>query len=116
MHSICNLEYRVSKKTPIALQNGCNYGYHFIIKELTEEFEKKNTCLVENTEKYITFTVPIENQVTRIDKNGEQIAKNISYTLQFIDSAQFMENSLSNFVNDFSEAIHEIKCRQAHDD
>ena len=116
MHSICNLDYRVSEKTPIALHNGCNYGHHFIIKELTEEFEKKNTCLVENTEKYITFTVPIGNQVTRIDKNGEPIAKNISYTLQFIDRAQFMENSLSNVVNDFSEASHQIKCKQGHDD
>ena len=26
----------------------------------------------ENTEKYATFTVPIENQVTRIDKKGEK--------------------------------------------
>ena len=26
-------------------------------------------------EKYITFTVPIEKEVTRIDKNGEEITK-----------------------------------------
>ena len=32
----------------------------------------------ENTEKYITFTVPIENKHTRIDKN-EEIPKTISY-------------------------------------
>ena len=30
-------------------------------------------------EKYITFTVPIEKEVTRIDKNGEEIAKNLKY-------------------------------------
>ena len=28
-----------------------------------------------NTEKYITFTVPIEKEVTKIDKNGEDVAK-----------------------------------------
>ena len=28
--------------------------------------------------KHITFTVPIEKEVTRIDKNGEKITKNIS--------------------------------------
>ena len=48
-----------------------------------------------NTEKilkkYMTFTVPIEKEVTRIDKNGEEITKNISHILQFIDSARFME-------------------------
>ena len=31
-----------------------------ITKELAEEFKKHFTCLAENTEKYITFTVPIE--------------------------------------------------------
>ena len=44
--------------------------------------------LGENTEKYITFTVPIDKEVTKIYKNGEEITKNISYILyiQFIDS------------------------------
>ena len=28
-----------------------------------------------NTEKYIIFTVPIEKEVTSIDKNGEEITK-----------------------------------------
>ena len=72
-HNICNLKYSVPKKIPIVFHNGSNCDYHFIIKEL-EEFFKKFTCLGENTEKYkkyITFTVPIENEVTRIDKNGE---------------------------------------------
>ena len=32
-HSICDLRYRVPKKTPIASHNGSNYDYRFIIKE-----------------------------------------------------------------------------------
>ena len=97
-HSICSLKYSVPKTLPIVFHNGSNYDYHFIIKELAEEFKKQFTCLGENTEKYITFTVPIEKAVTRIDKNGEEISKNISYILQFIDSARFMASSLSNLV------------------
>ena len=58
-HSICNLKCRVPKKVPLVFHNGSNYDYHFIIKELAEEFKKQFTCLGENTEKYITFTVPI---------------------------------------------------------
>ena len=61
------------------------------------------------------FTVPIEKEVTRIDKNGEQIAKNISYHLQFIDSARFMASSLSNLVNNLSEELHIIKCKLEND-
>ena len=78
------------------------------MKELAEKFKKQFTCLDENTEKYITFTVPIE-KVTRIDKNGVEITKNICYTLQFIDNARFMASSLSNLVNNLSEGIQRIK-------
>ena len=115
-HSICNLKYSVPKKIPIVFHNGSNYDYHFIIKELAEEFKKQFTCLGENTEKYITFTVPIEKEVTRVDKNREEITKNISYILHFIDSARFMANSLSNLVNNLSEGIHRIKCKFGHDE
>ena len=74
------------------------------------------TCLGQNTEKYIIFTIPIEKEVTRIDKNREQVTKNISYILQFIDSSRFMACSLSNLVNNLSEGIHRIKCKYRHDD
>ena len=82
------------KKISILFHNGSNYDYHFIIKELAEEFKKQFTCLGENNENYITFTISIEKKVTRIDKNGEEITKNISYILQFIDSARLMASAL----------------------
>ena len=83
-HSICNLKYSIPKKIPIAFYNGSNYDYHFIIKKLAEKLKKKQfTCLGENTEKCITFTVPIEKEVTKVDKNGEKITKNISYILLY---------------------------------
>ena len=31
------------------------YDYHFIIKQLAEEFKVQFECLGENTEKYVTF-------------------------------------------------------------
>ena len=115
-HNICNLKYSVPKKINIVFHNGPNCDYHFIIKELPEEFKKQFTCLGKNTEKYITFTVPIEKEVTRIDKNGDEITKNISYILEFIDSARFMASSLSNLVNNLSDGIDRIKCKYGHDD
>ena len=116
MHSICNLKYSVPKKIPIVFHNGSNYDYHFIIKELAEEFKKQFTCLGENTEKYKTFTVPIGKEVTKIDKNGEEITKNISYILQFIDGARFMANPSSDLVNNLSNGPHTIKCKLEHND
>ena len=76
-HSIFNLKYSVAKKITIDFHNESNNDYHFIIKELAEEFLKQFTCLGEITEKYIRFTVPIEKEVTRIDKKGEETTKSI---------------------------------------
>ena len=36
---------------------------------MAKEFEKQLPCLEESTEKSMTFTVPIEKEVTRIGKN-----------------------------------------------
>ena len=36
-HNICNLKYR---GLPIVFHNRSNYDYHYIIKELAEEFKK----------------------------------------------------------------------------
>ena len=66
--------------------------------------------MIENTEKWITLILPIEKEVTRIDENGKEIAKNISYMLQFIDSVRSMESSLSDLVNNLSEWVHTITC------
>ena len=43
--SISNSKYSVPKKIPIVFQNGSNYDYHFIIKELAEELKKNNLLI-----------------------------------------------------------------------
>ena len=40
VHSICNLKYSLPKNISVAFHNGSNYDYHFIMKELAEEFKK----------------------------------------------------------------------------
>ena len=116
MHNKYNLKFRVSKNIPLAFHNWFNYDYRFITKDLAKEFKKQFTCLRKNTEKYITFTVPIEKEITKIDKNREEFTKNISYILQFIESARFMASSLLNLVDNLSEGIHKTKCKYKHND
>ena len=106
----------MTKNVPIVFQNGSNCDYYCIVKELAEEFKKQFTCLGDNTEKYITFIVPIEKEVTRIDTNGKEIAKDLCHILQFIDSARFMASSLSNPVNNLSKGLYRIKCKLERDD
>ena len=37
VNSICHLRFNVPNEISVVFQNGSNYGYHFIIKELANE-------------------------------------------------------------------------------
>ena len=104
-HNICNLRYKTPKEIPVVFHNGSAYDYDFIIKELATEFEGEFECLGENTEKYITFLVPIKKEIRKKDK----IIK-ISYKIKFIDSFRFMSTSLSKLVDNLSEGLHNDRC------
>ena len=54
-HNICNLRYKIPKEIPVVFHNGYTYDYHFIIKELAEEFALQFECLRENTRKILLF-------------------------------------------------------------
>ena len=76
--------------------NGSTYDYHFIIKELVQEFKGKFECLGEITEKYITFSVPIKKKIEKKDLE-------ITYKIKLIDSYRFMSSSLLKLVDNLSE-------------
>ena len=106
VHSICNLRHKVAREIPVKIYNGSNYDYHFIIKELAEEFKGQIECLGENSEKYITFSVPIKKE----NEDGETI----TYKIKFIDTFRFMQNKLSDLADNLSEINNKdcIKCRE----
>ena len=110
-HNICNLRFNVPNKIPVVFHNGSNYDYHFIIKELANEFEGQFECLRENTEKYKTFSIPVEKEVTNIDKDGNESVVIISYKIKFIDRARFMAISLSNLVDNVTEEFIKLNLK-----
>ena len=102
-HNTCNLRYKIPKNIPVIFHNGSTYDYHFIIKELACEFEGNFKCLGENTEMYITFSVPIKKRIE--NKNMD-----ITYKIKFIDSFRFMATSLWKLVDNLTDNIHNDKC------
>ena len=102
-HNTCNLRYKIPKNIPVIFHNGSTYDYHFIIRELVKEFEGNFECLGENTEKYITFSVPIKKRIENKDIE-------ITYKIKFVDSFRFMATSLSKLVDNLTEGIHNDKC------
>ena len=78
---------------------------------MTNEFEGQFEYLGENTEKSRTFSVPVEKEVTNIDRDGNESVVTISYKIKFIDSARFMVTSLSILVDNLTKGINKIKCK-----
>ena len=95
--------YKIPKETPVVFHNGSTYDYHFIIKEFVKEFKGNFECLGGNTEKYITFSVPIKRRIENKDME-------ITYKIKFIDSFRFIATSLSNLVDSLTKGIHNNKC------
>ena len=60
---------------------------------------------------YKTCSIPIEKEVIKINKDGNESVVTISYKIKFIESARFMARSLLNLLNNLAEGIHEIKCK-----
>ena len=48
----------------MAFHNGSNHDYHFIIKELAQEFEGEFNCLVEKTKKK-KVSIPMAVQIKK---------------------------------------------------
>ena len=65
-HNICNLRYKIPKEIPVVFHSGSTYDYHFIIKQLAKEYVGEFECLGENSEKYITFSVPIKKNMKMV--------------------------------------------------
>ena len=61
---------------------------------------------------YDLFSVPIENEVIKVDKGGNENIKTISYKIKFIDRPRFMASSLSSHVDNIAEGIHKVKCKR----
>ena len=52
-----------------------------------------------------------KSTVTKINKDGNESVVTISYEIISVDSARFMTTSLSNLVDNLTEGIHKIKCK-----
>ena len=88
------MRYKIPKEIPVLFHNGSTYDYHLIIKELVKDFNGDFECSGENTEKYITFSVPIKKKIENKDIE-------ITYKIKFIDSYKFMAMPLSRLIDNF---------------
>ena len=81
--------------------------HHFIIKELAEEFVKQFTHSGKNTKKYITFTIPMEKEFTKIDKKENKLQKKYHTYYNLLIAQDFWKAHYQilsiNFLKEFIE-------------
>ena len=110
-HLICNLRYSTQIDIPVFFHNSTNYDFNLIINELAKEFRSEMRCIPLNTNKYMSFSIPIKKE---IKEQKEQRKKVITYNLKFIDTAKHMNSALSTLVNNLSE-INKCNCEEDKD-
>ena len=64
------------------------------MKELANKFKGQFECFEENTDTYKTFSVSIEKEIRKVDKDGNEDSRTVTYKMKSIDSARFMASSL----------------------
>ena len=103
-HSICNLKYKVPKFVPVHFHNGSTYDNHLIIKQLAEDFNGYFSCIGENTEKYISFSITF----TKESADSNRKKKPNAYSLRFIDTYSFMNRGLDDLAKNLAEPSKNI--------
>ena len=81
-HNDCNLNYSFTGRIPIILHNLRGYDSHLIMQRLGKLKDKKISCIPNNTEKYISYSID---------------------NLDFIDSLQFTNVSLEKLVSNLAK-------------
>ena len=107
-HSICNLQFRKPKFTPILFHNLSGYDSHLFIKNLAKT-KGKVDCIPNNEERYISFSKDIKVFNYTDKKTGDDVYAN--HKLRFIDSLKFMPSSLDRLTSNLTACGECDSCR-----
>ena len=66
-HSICNSRHSMQIDLPVFFHNRTNYYFNLLIEEFAKEYKSDINCILLNTDKYMSFSVPIEQEVIKSD-------------------------------------------------
>ena len=102
-HSKCNLRAKTTRFLPVFFHNLSRYDAHHNIKYLKLNDGKKLSAIAKNDETYISFCldIPMKRFKSKVGQNAV-----LYYSLRFLDSFQFMSQSLDSLAktvdkNDF---------------
>ena len=103
-HNACNLKFRIPSFIPVVMHNLKGYDSHLIMQHLGK-LDAEITCIPNNMEKYVSFTIADHYQSKQSDEPPAKRAKvSRSLNLRFIDSLAFMNASLDSLVKNLKSS------------
>ena len=81
-HLICNLRYSTPIDIPVFFHDGTNYDFNLKMNELAKEFRSEMRCRPLNTNKCMSFSIPIKIEVKKEHKEQKRTEEKSDY-LQF---------------------------------
>ena len=98
-HASCNLKFKRPKFTPVFFHNLQNYDAHLFVRALGTLDEVLNvTCIPNNEEKYISFSLKFELKKEWKEVEGEWKEFVVKHEIRFLDSFKFTLSGLSSLV------------------
>ena len=99
-HSLCNFKFQRPKFTPVFFHNLQNYDAHLFVRALgTLDEVLSVTCIPNNEEKYISFSLKFELKTERKEvAEGEWKEFVVRHEIRFLDSFKFTLAGLSSLV------------------
>ena len=104
-HSLCNFKFQRPKFTPVFFHNLQNYDAHLFVRALgTLEEVLEVTCIPNNEEKYISFSLKFELKKERREvAEGEWKEFVVKHEIRFLDSFKFTLAGLSSLVENLPQ-------------
>ena len=99
-HRSCNLKFQRPKFTPVFFHNLQNYDAHLFVRALgTLDEVLSVTCIPNNEEKYISFSLKFELKKERREvTEGQWKEFVVKHEIRFLDSFKFTLSGLSSLV------------------
>ena len=99
-HSLCNFKFQRPKFTPVFFHNLQNYDAHLFVRALgTLDEVLSVTCIPNNEEKYISFSLKFELKKERREvAEGEWKEFVVKHEIRFLDSFKLTLAGLSSLV------------------
>ena len=100
-HDKCNLKLKLSPEIPIIFHNLRGYDTHHLMLKIGE-LKNNIRVIPNNMEKYISFSIGTVRK--EYDYEAKKMVDKEKFNLRFIDSFSFMNESLSELVNNLKKS------------